>query len=51
METEVKSFIKVACEKGTIVHSHTVMEAARGVISHDANLLLESGGYIKITKS
>ena len=52
METEVKSFIKVACEKGTIVNSHTIMETARGVvISHDAKLLLESGGYINITKS
>ena len=52
METEVKSFIKVACKKGTIVNSHTTMETARGVaISHDANLLLESDGYINITKS
>ena len=52
MEAEVKSFIKVAREKGTIVNSHTVMATARGVvISHDANLLLENGGYIEITKS
>ena len=34
------------------MNSHTVMATARGVvISHDANLLLENGGYIKITKS
>ena len=52
MEAEVKSFIKVAREKGTIVNSHTVIATARGVIiSHDANLLLKNGGYIKITKS
>ena len=52
MEAEVKSFIKVAREKGTIVNSHTVIATARGVvISHDANLLLENGGYIEITKS
>ena len=38
------------CKNGSIVNTHTVM--ARGVVvSHDANLLLENGGYIKITKS
>ena len=52
MEAEVKSFIEVTCEKEAIVNSHTVMATARGVvISHDANLLLENGGYIEITKS
>ena len=31
---------------------HTVMATARGiVISHDANLLSENGGYMEITKS
>ena len=45
MEAEVK-FIKVACEKVTIVNLHTVMATARGVISHDANLFLENGDYI-----
>ena len=52
LEDEVKSFIKVASEKGTIVNTHTVIATARGVvISHDANLLFENGGYIEITKS
>ena len=52
MEAKVKSFIQVIREKGTIVNSHTVIATARGVvISHDANLLLENGGYIEITKS
>ena len=52
LEDEVKSFIKVAHGKGTIVNTHTVMATARDVvISHDANLLLENGGYIEITKS
>ena len=50
LEDEVKSFIKVACEKGTIVNTHTIVATARGVvISHDANLLFENGGYIEIT--
>ena len=52
MKVEVKSFIKVTGEKGAIVNSHSVMATARDVvISHDANLLLENGGYIEITKS
>ena len=52
LEDEVKSFIKIAREKGTIVNTHTVMATARSVvISHDANILLENGGYIEITKS
>ena len=52
MKVEVKSYIKVTGEKGAIVNSHTVMVTARDVvISHDANLLLENGAYIEITKS
>ena len=52
MKGEVKSFIKVTGEKEAIVNSHTVMATARGVvINHDANMLLENAGYIKITKS
>ena len=50
----MKSFIKVAREKGTIVNTHTIIATARGVVishMHDANLPFENGGYIKITKS
>ena len=51
LEQEVKIFIKAARERGTVVNTETVMGTARGVvISHDANLLLENGGYINITK-
>ena len=51
LEEQVKLFIKVARERGTVVNTETVMGTARGVvISHDANLLLENGGYINITK-
>ena len=42
LEDEVKSFIKVAQEKGTIVNTRTIIVTASGVvISHDANLLLK----------
>ena len=52
LEHEVKSFIKVAREKGTIVNMHTIIATTRGfVISHDANLLFENGDYSEITKS
>ena len=52
LEDEVKFFIKVSREKGTIVNMHIVIATARGVvISHDANLLFENGGYTEITKS
>ena len=48
LEDELKSFIEVACGKGTIVNTHSVMATARGVvISHDANLFLENGGSSK----
>ena len=51
-EDEVKSFVKVQRDKGTVVNTATVMATARGVVvSHDANLLAENGGYIDISKS
>ena len=51
LEDEVKLFIKSALENGAIVNTEDVMGAARGVvISHDANLFLENGGYINIRK-
>ena len=47
MEREVHSFIKSSRELGTAVSTEVVMATARGVvISHDANLLAENGGYI-----
>ena len=51
LEDEVKVFINSAHESGSVVNTETVMGTARGVvISHDANLLVENGGYINITK-
>ena len=51
MEREVQSFIKSSRELGIAVSTAVVMATARGVvISHDANLLAENGGYIDITK-
>lgn len=51
LEDEVKLFIKSTHESGSVVNTETVMGTARGVIiSHNANLLLENGGYINITK-
>ena len=51
LEEEVKLFIKASHAEGTVVNTETVMGTARGVvISHDANLLAENGGYINITK-
>ena len=51
LEEEVKLFIKASRAEGTVVNTETVMGTARGVvISHDANLLAENGGYINITK-
>ena len=51
MEREVQSFIKSSRELGTAVSTAVVMATTRGVvISHDANLLAENGGYIDITK-
>ena len=51
LEDEVKLFIQSAHENGAVVNTETVMGTARGVVlSHDANLLLENGGYINITK-
>ena len=51
LEDEVKVFINSAHESGSVVNTETVMGTARGVvISHEANLLVENGGYINITK-
>ena len=51
LEDEVKVFIKCARESGSVMNTETVMGTARGVvISHDANLLVENGGYTNITK-
>ena len=51
LEEEMKLFIKASHAKGTVVNTETVMNTARDVvISHDANLLAENGGYINITK-
>ena len=51
LEDEVKVFIKSKRESGSVVNTKTVMGTARGVvISHDANLLVNNGGYINITK-
>lgn len=51
-EDEVKSFVKLQRDKGTVVNTQTVMATAVGVVvSHDANLLAENGGHIDITKS
>ena len=47
----MKCFIKASKELGTAVSTELVMATAKGVvISHDANLLTENGGYIDITK-
>jgi len=51
LEEEVKLFVKASRAEGTVVNTETVMGTATGVvISHDANLLVENGGYINITK-
>ena len=51
-EDEVKSFVKLQRDKGSVVNTQTVMATAVGVIvSHDANLLVENGGHIDISKS
>ena len=51
LEDEVKVFIKSACESGFVVNTETVMGTASGVvIRYDANLLVNNGGYINITK-
>ena len=51
MEKEVKCFNKASKELGTAVSTELVMATARGVvISHDANLLTENGGYIDTMK-
>ena len=51
LEEEVKLFIKASRAEGIVVNTETVMGTATGVIiSHDANLFAENGGYINITK-
>ena len=51
LEKEVQSFIKATQDLGGMVNTQIVMATARGVImSHDANLLAENGGYMNITK-
>ena len=51
LEKEVQSFIKATRDLGGMVNTQIVMATARGVImSHDANLLAENGGYMNITK-
>ena len=51
LEEEVKLFIKASRAEETVVKTEPIMGTATGVvISHDANLLVENGGYINITR-
>ena len=47
----MQSFIKATQDSGGVVNTQIVMATARGVImSYNANLLAENGGYMNITK-
>ena len=55
LEKEVQSVIKAiqlaTRDSGGVVNTQIVMATARGVVmSHNANLLAENGGYMNITK-
>lgn len=47
----MQDFIKATRDAGGIVNTLIVIVTARGIIiSHNANLLAENGGYVNITK-
>jgi len=51
VETQVREYIKESRASGCVINTAVIIAAAKGIVmATDANVLLENGGYLDLSK-